>query len=69
MREVITLACPATQPIVRNGRTIPVLESAQPELGATNGKKAKLFEIVSNQLQPLKPSIELREDLPLDKTE
>ena len=55
--------------IVRNGSAIPVLESEQPELGATNGKKSKLFEIVSNQLQPLKPSIELREDLPLDKTE
>ena len=69
MREVITLTCPATQPIVRDGRTIPALESEQPELGATNGKKARKFEIVSNQLQPLKPSIELREDLPLDKTE
>ena len=68
MREVIILTCPATQPIVRDGRTT-ALESEQPELGATNGKKAKLFEIVSNQLQPLKLSIELKEDIPLDKTE
>ena len=55
MREVITLACPAIQPIVRNVSAIPALGSEEPELGTTNGKKLKVFENMSNQLQPLKP--------------
>ena len=67
MREVTILSCPAVQPLVRNVSATPVLESAEPELGTTNGKKAKLFENVYNQLQPAKPSNKKNEDTLLDR--